>query len=80
MPFPFQGDFLDPGIKPATPALAGRFFTIELHEKPRNHVNKGKFKIFLFLIFIKEVSKAKLIATYWALKHKLKYMYDSKGP
>jgi len=28
-PFPPPGDIPDPGIKPASPALAGRFFTIE---------------------------------------------------
>ena len=28
-PFPFSGDLPDPGIKPAFPALAGGFFTIE---------------------------------------------------
>ena len=29
LPFPSPGDLLDPGIEPATPALAGRFFTTE---------------------------------------------------
>ena len=27
LPFPFPGDLPDPGIKPAPPSLAGRFFT-----------------------------------------------------
>ena len=27
--FPFPGDLPDPGIEPACPALAGRFFTTE---------------------------------------------------
>ena len=27
LPFPSPGDLSDPGIKPASPALAGRFFT-----------------------------------------------------
>ena len=27
LPFPSPGDFLNPGIKPASPALAGGFFT-----------------------------------------------------
>ena len=35
LPLPFP-DLLDPGIKPASPALAGRFFTTEPSEKP-NH-------------------------------------------
>ena len=30
LPFPSPGDFLDPGIEPTSPALAGRFFTPEL--------------------------------------------------
>ena len=29
MPFPSPGDLPDPGIKPPSPALAGRFFTTE---------------------------------------------------
>jgi len=29
LPFPSPGDLLDPGIKPVSLALAGRFFTIE---------------------------------------------------
>ena len=32
--FPSPGDLLNPGIKPASPALAGRFFTTELPGKP----------------------------------------------
>ena len=34
LPFPPQGDLPDPGIKPASPALAGRFFTAEPPGKP----------------------------------------------
>ena len=36
LPFPFPEHLPDPGIKPASPALAGRFFTTEPSEKP-NH-------------------------------------------
>ena len=32
--FPSPGDLPDPGIKPESPALAGRFFTTELPGKP----------------------------------------------
>ena len=32
--FPSPGNLLDPGIKPASPALASRFFTTETLEKP----------------------------------------------
>ena len=34
LPLPSPGDLPDPGIKPATPALAGEFFTTELPRKP----------------------------------------------
>ena len=34
LPFPSPGDLPDPGIKPASPALAGRFFTTEPPGKP----------------------------------------------
>ena len=37
LPFPPAGDLPNPGIEPmspASPALAGRFFTTELHGKP----------------------------------------------
>ena len=30
LPFPSPGEFLNPGIKPRSPALAGRFFTTVL--------------------------------------------------
>ena len=34
LPFPSPGDLSDPGIEPASPALAGRFFTTEQSGKP----------------------------------------------
>ncbi|KAB0349667.1 hypothetical protein FD755_015209 [Muntiacus reevesi] len=34
LPFPSPGDLPDPGIKPVSPALAGRFFTTEPPRKP----------------------------------------------
>ena len=36
LPFPSPGDLPDPGIKPTSPALAGRFFTAESPGKPIN--------------------------------------------
>ena len=33
--FPSSGDLPDPGVKPGSPALAGRFLTIEPSEKPK---------------------------------------------
>ena len=37
LPFSSPGDFPDPGIEPKSPALAGRFLTIEPPEKPINN-------------------------------------------
>ena len=34
LPFPSPGDLPDPGIKPASPALVGGFFTTEPPGKP----------------------------------------------
>ena len=34
LPFPPPGDLPNPGVEPASPALAGRFFTTEAPEKP----------------------------------------------
>ena len=34
LPFPPPGDLPEPGIKPSSPALAGRFFTTEPPGKP----------------------------------------------
>ena len=36
MPFPPAGDLSDPGIEPASPALAGGFFTTDAPGKPIN--------------------------------------------
>ena len=42
LPFSPPGDFPDPGIKPMSPALAGRFFTAEPPGKPfRTHEVKS---------------------------------------
>ena len=38
LPFPSAGDLPDPGIKPKSPALAGRFFTTERPQEPLKHV------------------------------------------
>ena len=39
LPFPSPGDLPRPGIKPASPALAGRFFTTEPPGKPLHRCN-----------------------------------------
>ena len=38
LPFPSLEDIPDPGIKPASPALAGKFFTTEPPEKTFHHL------------------------------------------
>ena len=40
LPFPSPGDLSDPGIEPASPALAGGFFTTEPPGKPKCPYNK----------------------------------------
>ena len=40
LPFPPPGDLANPGIKPTSPALAGRFFTTEL---PGKHITMFEF-------------------------------------
>ena len=47
LPFPFPGDLPDPGIKSASPALAGRFFTTELPGKPNLSLQKVIFFFFV---------------------------------
>ena len=42
LPFPSPGDLPDPGIKPGSPALAGRFFTTEPPGKPENRAPTTK--------------------------------------
>ena len=44
MPFPSPGDLPEPGIEPASPALAGGFFTTEPPGKPGNAGGTAKGK------------------------------------
>jgi len=44
LPFPSPGDLPDPGIEPASPALAGRFFTTEPPGKPNGILFNTKKK------------------------------------
>ena len=39
LPFPSPGNLPDPGIEPASPALAGRFFTTEPPRKPKMRIS-----------------------------------------
>ena len=57
LPFPFPERLPDPGIKPASPALAGGFFTTELpgkplgqpHSPPKEHNLRALVTVFLEL-------------------------------
>ena len=42
LPCPSPGDLPNPGIEPASPALAGGFFTTEPPGKPDNQLNYSK--------------------------------------
>ena len=42
LPFPSPGDLPDPGFKPASPALAGEFFTMEPPGKPNGMLPSAK--------------------------------------
>ena len=42
LPFPSLRDLSNPGIKPASPAFLGRFFTAEPSEKPGDAIVKFK--------------------------------------
>ena len=44
MPFPTPGDLPDPGIRLASPALAGRFFTTEPPRKPLKIIQVHKMR------------------------------------
>ena len=45
LPFPSAGDLSNPGIKPTSPALAGRFFIVEPPGKARHALIHGVFHI-----------------------------------
>ena len=59
LPFAFPGDILNPGIKAMSPALAGRFFTIEPLGK-----SSGRLYFYVYL---------KLLKIFKLLKNKSKH-------
>ena len=50
LPFPSPEDLPDPGIEPASPALAGMFFTAEAAGKPKSQVTEEEKKKKLFFL------------------------------
>ena len=47
LPFPSPGNLPNPGIKPTSPALAGRFFTTEPPGKPDRMVVSRKSSLYI---------------------------------
>ena len=54
LPFPSPGDLPDPGIKPISPALAGRFFTTKPPGSPESA--RGLLKTQIAIVFTHGVS------------------------
>ena len=54
--FPSPGDLPDPGIKPTSPALAGRFFTTEPPRKPKIYLGAPRSLQGISLLNLKRVS------------------------
>ena len=52
LPFPSPGDLPHPWMEPASPALAGRFFTTELPGSPINTLSQKKKKECVILLFL----------------------------
>ena len=48
LPFPSPGNIPDPGIKPMSLTLAGRFFTTEPPEKAQSRTQSSVIVIFLY--------------------------------
>ena len=51
VPFPSPGDLPNPGIEPAPPALAGRFFTTAPPGNPCFNKNPDKLMLYNLLIY-----------------------------
>jgi len=47
--FPSPGDLPDPGIKPTSPALVSKFFTIDLPGKPPAKLMEANQQLFFIL-------------------------------
>ena len=56
LPFPSPVDLPNPGVEPASPALAGGFFTTETIGKPIKDV-LIVFFFFFFFFFVKDFSR-----------------------
>ena len=70
----FSGDLPNPGLKPVSPALPGKFFTTEVPEKPHGFNLKGI-----------KLKATKVLLLYWprlkfsteSLKYKIQYSKES---
>ena len=69
LPFPPPGDLPDPGNEPASPVLAGRFFTTEPPGKPKHS------DTLLYTLF-ESVSSNKFLNMYWRVWRFLRLLLD----
>ena len=70
LPFPSLGELLDPGMEPVSPALAGKFFTIEPSGKPRilQQVLLDAFQTATFHSFFADAISVLLYSTIYSEK------------
>ena len=74
LPFPSPGDLPNPGIKPVSTALAGRFFTTELPRKPGNSIikllklEKAKKQVLLWAS-----RQSRFVLTPWCWPHEIDF-------
>ena len=74
LPFPSPGDLPNPGIKPVSTALAGRFFTTELPRKPGNSIikllklEKAKKQVLLWAS-----RQSRFVLTPWCWHHEIDF-------
>ena len=71
LPFPSPGDLPDPEIEPASPALAGGFFTQSHQGSPR--------KLFVCAYVLSCFSRTLLFATLWTVAHQAPLSMGSKN-
>ena len=64
LPYPSPGDLPDPGIEPASAALAGGFFTPSLQGSPQTkelHVNTALVLVYLFFTEVMYISNSETV-------------------
>ena len=64
MPFPAPRNLPNPGIKPMSPALAGRFFTTEPSGKPYKYNKILQILLYVFYKEVKGIKKKNIASLY----------------